>query len=63
VHACADSIRHEFGDRVWNSFWRTAVDGRSSSDVAEELKITPAAVRQNKRRVLLRLRQELGDMP
>lgn len=56
-------IRHEFEERTWKAFWKTSVDGRPARDVAEELSMTPGAVRVAKSRVLQRLREELGDAP
>jgi len=54
-------IRHEFHERTWQAFQRTAVEGRPPKDVGEELAMTPGAVRVAKSRVLNRLRAELGD--
>jgi len=54
-------IRNEFEERTWLAFWRTAVDGRDSKDVGDDLAMTPGAVRVAKARVLRRLREELGD--
>jgi RNA polymerase sigma-70 factor (ECF subfamily) len=55
-------IRGEFEDRTWQAFWRTAVDGCAPKDVADELSMSPGAVRVAKCRVLQRLREELGDL-
>jgi RNA polymerase sigma-70 factor (ECF subfamily) len=55
-------IRGDFEERTWQAFWRTAVDGRPPRDVADELGMTPGAVRVAKSRVLHRLREELGDL-
>lgn len=55
-------IQAEFEQRTWQAFWRAAVDGLSSPAIAEELGITPAAVRQAKARVLKRLRQEFEGL-
>jgi RNA polymerase sigma-70 factor (ECF subfamily) len=57
-----DLIRAEFEPRTWQAFWRTAVDGQAPKDVADELGMTPGAVRVAKSRVLHRLREELGDL-
>ncbi|MBX9581495.1 MAG: sigma-70 family RNA polymerase sigma factor [Gemmataceae bacterium] len=54
-------IRGEFEPRTWQAFWRTAVDGRSPKDVADELGMSGGAVRVAKSRVLHRLREVLGD--
>jgi RNA polymerase sigma-70 factor (ECF subfamily) len=55
-------VQAEFEDRTWNAFWRIAVEGQDTADVAAELGISANAVRQAKSRVLRRLRAELGDL-
>jgi RNA polymerase sigma-70 factor (ECF subfamily) len=57
-----EQVRGEFETRTWQMFWRTVIDGRSTAAVAEELTVTPAAVRQAKSRVLRRLKQEMGEL-
>ena len=59
----AIQLKADFSDRVWQAFWRTAIDGVSAREVADELKMTPHAVRQAKARVLRRLRDTLGELP
>jgi RNA polymerase sigma-70 factor (ECF subfamily) len=54
-------IECEFEARTWRAFWMTAVEGRSSQEVASELGMSPGAVRVAKSRVLRRLREELGE--
>lgn len=61
VHRAAEFIQAEFEDRTWQAFWFAAVERRTSTEVAEQLGMTPGAVRQAKYKVLRRLRQELGD--
>lgn len=55
------SIRDDFEESTWQAFWRTTVEGESSTDVGRDLAMTGAAVRQAKYRVLSRLREELPD--
>jgi RNA polymerase sigma-70 factor (ECF subfamily) len=57
-----DQIRSEFEDRTWQAFWLTTVESRSAGDVADDLGMSPGAVRVAKSRVLRRLREELGDV-
>ena len=57
-----DLIRHDFEERTWQAFWRTAVEGQSPQEVAEALSMSPGAVRVAKCRVLHRLREELGEV-
>lgn len=60
-HRALELVRGEFEDRTWLAFWRCAVEGKAPADVAEEMGITPAAVRKAKSRVLRRLKEELGE--
>src|SRR5262245_59054250 len=53
---------HTFEERTWQAFWRAAVDGQAPAVIAEDLDVTPAAVRKARSRVLHRLRQEVGDL-
>ncbi len=62
VHRAMDLVRVEFADRTWQAFWRTTAEGRTAYDVADELGVTPGAVRMAKCRVLRRLREELPDL-
>ena len=55
-------IQAEFEARSWQAFWRVVVDCRSPQEVADELAMSPGAVRVAKCRVLQRLRQQLGDL-
>ncbi|MFK7818666.1 MAG: RNA polymerase sigma factor [Planctomycetaceae bacterium] len=57
-----NQVQAEFEARTWQAFWRTVVDGITTSVVAEELGVTAATVRQHRSRVLRRLRQQLGDV-
>jgi RNA polymerase sigma-70 factor (ECF subfamily) len=56
-----EQIRPTVEPQTWNAFWNTTVLGRTATDVAEELGLTAAAVRQAKSRLLRRLRRQLGD--
>jgi RNA polymerase sigma-70 factor (ECF subfamily) len=58
---CCDLVRTEFHERTWQAFWRTVVEGKRANEVADELGMSPVAVRVSKSRVLQRLRERLGD--
>lgn len=62
IHRAIDLIRTEFEEKTWRAFWRTAIDEQKATDIAAELEMTSAAVRQAKCRVLRRLRQEMEDL-
>jgi RNA polymerase sigma-70 factor (ECF subfamily) len=55
-------VRDLFEDRTWRAFWQVAVDGRPPADVAADMGMTTAAVRQAKSRVVRRLKEELGEL-
>jgi RNA polymerase sigma-70 factor (ECF subfamily) len=54
-------VRSKFEARTWRAFWRVAVEGQAPAEIAADLGMTAAAVRKAKSRVLLRLREEIGD--
>ena len=55
-------VRSEFEEKTWRAFWYTVVESRSPVDVAPELGVSAAAVRQSKSRVLRRLKEVVGDL-
>jgi RNA polymerase sigma-70 factor (ECF subfamily) len=59
VHRALELIRQDFQQQTWQAFLRFAMAGQSAVEIAEELGMTPAAVRQAKYRVLSRLHDEL----
>jgi RNA polymerase sigma-70 factor (ECF subfamily) len=61
IHRTLRGIRGEFEQATWTAFWRTVVGGERPVDVAPQLGLSANAVRQCKRRVLRRLRDELGE--
>lgn len=61
IHRTLSCIRGDFEHVTWNAFWRTVVDDERPVDVASALGLSANAVRQCKRRVLRRLREELGE--
>ncbi|MDA1054039.1 MAG: sigma-70 family RNA polymerase sigma factor [Planctomycetota bacterium] len=62
IRQALSRIKGEFKDHNWQAFWRMAVDGRTSEEVAAELGLKAAAVRQAKVRILRRLKSELGEL-
>ena len=64
MHWAADQVRPNVSDAAWKSFWLTAIDGRSSNDVAAELGMSVGNVYTAKCRVFARIRkvvEQLGD--
>jgi RNA polymerase sigma-70 factor, ECF subfamily len=59
VHRALDLVRQDFQEQTWQAFLQVAIHGRPATEVAAELGMTPAAVRQAKYRVLCRLHDEL----
>jgi RNA polymerase sigma-70 factor (ECF subfamily) len=54
-------IQDEFEVRTWRAFWRTAIDDQPAPAVADEMGMTPGAVRLAKHRVLKRLREFMSE--
>ena len=46
----------------WSAFEQTTLEGRTATEVAQSLGLTPAAVRQIKSRILRKLRETLEDL-
>lgn len=61
VHRGLNLVKAEFEERTWQAFWRAAVEGESTAEIAADLGISANGVRQAKSRVLRRIREELGD--
>lgn len=57
-----ESVRGEFGDKVYAAFAGTGLAGRPASDVAAELSMTPTAVYVARHRVLARVRALVRDI-
>jgi RNA polymerase sigma-70 factor (ECF subfamily) len=57
-----EQVRCQFEARTWQAFWLTAVESRAPAELADELGMSPVAIRQAKSRVLRRLKQELGEL-
>lgn len=55
-------MQEKFASSTWKACWETVVEGRSPSDVAQELGISENAVYVAKCRVLRKLRQELSGL-
>ena len=55
----ANRVRKEFQPATWDAFWKTAVEDKPATDVANELAISVGAVYIAKSRVLARLRDEI----
>jgi RNA polymerase sigma-70 factor (ECF subfamily) len=62
VHRALQKIEQEFEPRSWQAFWRVTIDNQSVEQVAGELDMKNASVRQHRSRILRRLRQYLGEL-
>lgn len=60
VQRALQTVKHEFREKTWLAFHRTAIDGRTSQEVAKELSMTALAVRKAKSRVIQRLKEALN---
>ena len=62
VHKMMEAVQGDFEPRTWQAFWGCQVEGRGTDEIGAQLKMTPAAVRKAKYRVLRRLREEFDDL-
>jgi len=58
----AEQVRSEFIETSWAAFWATIIEGRSVSDVADELKITPGSIYMSRSRIMARIRKQVEDV-
>lgn len=61
VRRAAETIKDDYQPHTWQAFWRSTVEGHNGVAIAEDLGMTPKAVRQAKFRVLTRLREMLSE--
>ncbi len=57
-----EQVRSEFEGASWRAFWLSAVEGRQTAALVEELGMSAAAIRKAKSRVLRRIKEELGEL-
>ena len=62
LHRALNQIKDDFAAQTWAAFWQSAIEGRDTNSIAQELGLSPNSVRQAKSRVLRRLREQLGDV-
>lgn len=61
MNSILDKVRSKFDERTWQCFWLVAIEEKPAVDVARQLGMKPAAVRQAKYRVTQSLRKNLED--
>jgi RNA polymerase sigma-70 factor (ECF subfamily) len=59
VRRAIATIEQDFSGPTWQAFWRSVVLGQRTSEIADSLQLTPAAVCMARSRVLRRLRETL----
>jgi RNA polymerase sigma factor (sigma-70 family) len=57
----AERVRSSFSEAVWQAFWRTGVEGRPVTEVAQSLGMSVGTVYQYKSRVVVRIRREIDQ--
>ncbi|MEM9480859.1 MAG: sigma-70 family RNA polymerase sigma factor [Verrucomicrobiota bacterium] len=55
-------VKHEFGDKVWSAFWKTAVEERPVKEIGEELEMSAGSIYAAKFRVINRLREKVESV-
>lgn len=62
LHRVLEMIRPDFSDRTWRIFWELEFEGAETGEVAARLQMKPSAIREAKRRVRNRLREECIEL-
>ena len=60
ISRAAALVRADFNPATWRAFWATAVEGRSTAEVASELHLSANAIYLARFRVMAQLRAELA---
>lgn len=55
-------LKRDFKPNTWQAFYMTMVEGRTTREAADELKMSDAGVRVARMRVRNRLKEEFGDV-
>jgi RNA polymerase sigma-70 factor (ECF subfamily) len=55
----AQRVRNVTGEKPWQAFWQSAVDGKNPKDIARDLQMSVGAVYVAKSRVLAQIREEI----
>lgn len=58
----SDQVRNEVEEKTWRAFWKTSVENKSTSDVAEELGMQIGSVYVAKSRVLIRIKEKIATV-
>tara|TARA_R110002049_G_scaffold2750_2_gene21678 strand:+ start:543699 stop:544319 length:621 start_codon:yes stop_codon:yes gene_type:complete len=62
VHCVSKKIRNEFSESVWQSFYRTAIQGEAIADVAQSLGCSTGSIYVARFRVIARLKEKVAEI-
>jgi RNA polymerase sigma-70 factor, ECF subfamily len=62
IHRLLELLEADFEPRTWQAFCNVTLGGKSTAETAQELGMSPVAVRIAKSRVLTRFRQEIAGL-
>ncbi len=55
------SIKNDYEDKTWQAFWRSVAENQAPADVASDLGMTPASIRQARYKIRKRLRKMVQE--
>lgn len=58
----AESVRVDFRENSWRAFWETHIEGRSVSEVADELGVSPGGIYMSRSRVFARIQSRIEEL-
>ncbi|MEZ6133028.1 MAG: sigma-70 family RNA polymerase sigma factor [Planctomycetaceae bacterium] len=58
----AEQVRSEFVETSWKAFWATIIEGRTVSDVAAELGVSPGSIYMSRSRIMAKIRTKVEEV-
>ncbi|MEZ6058811.1 MAG: sigma-70 family RNA polymerase sigma factor [Planctomycetaceae bacterium] len=58
----AEQVRSEFLESSWKAFWATVIEGRSVSEVAAELNLSPGSIYMSRSRIMAKIRTKVDEV-
>jgi RNA polymerase sigma-70 factor (ECF subfamily) len=58
----AEQVKSEFIETSWQAFWQTMIEGRSVTDVAQALSVSPGSIYMSRGRIMKRIRDKVSEV-
>lgn len=57
-----EQVRGDFREASWKAFWGTQIEGRTVTDVANDLGVSPGSIYMSRSRILARIREKIAEI-